>query len=61
MSRGVCFVLNPPLFIFACVPLPSEFLCLAPSGAEGVLQAAVRPPLTGTVLRSAAQEFKSLA
>lgn len=27
---------------------PSELLCLAPPGAEGILQAAVRPPLTGT-------------
>lgn len=44
------FVSNPPLTlsISVCVPLPSELLCLAPPGAEGVLQAAVRPPLPGT-------------
>lgn len=55
----VCLCLSCALIIdfLGCVhkcisvhfcPLSSELLCLAPPGAEGVLQAAVCPPLPGT-------------
>lgn len=44
---------SPPLMLtfvflrFTSPPTPSELLCVAPPGAEGVLQAPLCPPLTG--------------